>query len=323
MKKILFIVDREGWAYDDAAKNWRELLKKEYECDILYLSNYEPIKHNHKTLRYIKDLQSNKNYLNNRLNINKIFNHKDYDGLYFFYHRSVCDSRLLGTIIPPEKTAIAINNEKWTENPRDEYDTYLYDFRVIACCNSYIINNFKKFNNNIYRVSQSINEEVFFKKIKKTKEENFKVGWCGNWDNPYKKFNIAKKSVQLTGSLFFAEKDLTRKELNEWYNGLDLAICTSSSEGGPLMLLEAGACGVPFVTTRVGLTREIIKNKVNGFFIDKNSSDISKLINFIKKDKELLNHVSENLRNEILENWTYKKRLYEIKKVLMEITKNG
>lgn len=58
MKRILFIVDKEGWAYDDAARNWRELLKKEYQCDILYLNKYEVLNFDHKLVLLIKHLQS-------------------------------------------------------------------------------------------------------------------------------------------------------------------------------------------------------------------------------------------------------------------------
>ncbi len=39
---------------------------------------------------------------------------------------------------------------------------------------------------------------------------------------------------------------------HELYSGIDLLVCTSTSEGGPLGILEAAAVGVPVLSTRVG-----------------------------------------------------------------------
>jgi glycosyltransferase involved in cell wall biosynthesis len=47
-------------------------------------------------------------------------------------------------------------------------------------------------------------------------------------------------------------------ELRSCYAAMDLYACTSSVEGGPLPLLEAAACGTPFVSTDVGHAKEIL-----------------------------------------------------------------
>lgn len=70
-------------------------------------------------------------------------------------------------------------------------------------------------------------------------------------------------------------------ELVEYYKILDLYIVSSRIEGGPLAVLETMACGVPLVTTNVGLVPDVVKNGVNGFI----AKDISKssLVNLAKK----------------------------------------
>ncbi len=46
-------------------------------------------------------------------------------------------------------------------------------------------------------------------------------------------------------------------ELPDWYRAADLVVLPSYSEGMPVVLLEAAACGTPFVASRVGGIPEI------------------------------------------------------------------
>jgi len=46
-------------------------------------------------------------------------------------------------------------------------------------------------------------------------------------------------------------------QMVEWYNSLDVLLVTSSVEGTPSVLLEAMACGVPVISTPVGITSEV------------------------------------------------------------------
>ena len=47
-------------------------------------------------------------------------------------------------------------------------------------------------------------------------------------------------------------------DVKEYYARLDIIVLTSVSEGQPIVLLEAGACGIPAVATDVGACSEII-----------------------------------------------------------------
>ena len=53
-----------------------------------------------------------------------------------------------------------------------------------------------------------------------------------------------------------------------YYNLLDLYIVTSRIEGGPKSILESMACGVPVVSTRVGMAIDVIQNNNNGILVD-------------------------------------------------------
>lgn len=56
------------------------------------------------------------------------------------------------------------------------------------------------------------------------------------------------------------------------YNALDAYVVTSRIEGGPVTLLESMACGVPVVTTPVGIALDCIADGVNGLVVPKDDA---------------------------------------------------
>ena len=56
-------------------------------------------------------------------------------------------------------------------------------------------------------------------------------------------------------------------DLAALYRQMDALACTSRSEGGPRVCLEAMACGTPVFSTPVGLMPEIIDHGVNGWLL--------------------------------------------------------
>ena len=59
------------------------------------------------------------------------------------------------------------------------------------------------------------------------------------------------------GSSVTFRGSLPRHALPDWYRAADLLVLPSLSEGVPTVVMEAAACGLPFVATRVGGTAEI------------------------------------------------------------------
>src|SRR5690606_28111467 len=114
-------------------------------------------------------------------------------------------------------------------------------------------------------------------------------------------------------------KDLNRQELNKWYNKIDAVIIASQSEGGPLMLLEAGAVGIPVISVPVGLSREIIKHNKTGMIVNWQPQSIAAAINILAIRRSNREKLGRALQQEVLQNWTYQARLFEIRAVLKEL----
>ena len=77
-----------------------------------------------------------------------------------------------------------------------------------------------------------------------------------------------------------------------YMNASDLLILPSKSEGFGLVLVEAMACGLPVLGTKVGGIKDIIKDDINGYFIS-NVEDAVKKINMLLKDKSLYSKTSK------------------------------
>jgi hypothetical protein len=91
------------------------------------------------------------------------------------------------------------------------------------------------------------------------------LGWCGvpktaqNFGGiDAKRFSMFEEIVAKTGlQCKVSHQNFTYATMQEFYDSVDLLICTSSTEGGPLGVFEGIACGVPVISTNVGLVKEV------------------------------------------------------------------
>ena len=72
-----------------------------------------------------------------------------------------------------------------------------------------------------------------------------------------------------------------------FYHSVDAYVCASRSEGTPNSCLEAAACGVPLVTARVGVMPELVKDGVNGLFVERRVEDIAAKLALLRDSPEL------------------------------------
>ncbi len=92
------------------------------------------------------------------------------------------------------------------------------------------------------------------------------------------------------------------EDLVTFYQALDIYLITSREEGGPLGLMESMSCGVPVVTTNVGMARDVITDKDVGeisseICAHELAERVEKLIKLNLKEK---NNLKEKVRNQIL-----------------------
>lgn len=148
---------------------------------------------------------------------------------------------------------------------------------------------------------------------KKGEQTLMRVGWAGSLTNQgpdqrgYHDFIVpAIASVAGVELVTAAREDQWRgpQEMREFYQSLDVYLCASRSEGSPNPCLEAAACGVPLLTTRVGTMPELVLHGENGFFIERDLEDITEKVRLLRDNPDLRTSMAQRITRDI-QNWDW------------------
>jgi hypothetical protein len=82
----------------------------------------------------------------------------------------------------------------------------------------------------------------------------------------------------------------------DYYNSIDVLLCASAMEGTPNPVLEAMACGVPVISTDVGVVPEVLGPLQSDFIVPRDPGAMAAAIRRLHLDRGLLQKLSrENL----------------------------
>lgn len=149
-----------------------------------------------------------------------------------------------------------------------------------------------------------------------------KIGWVGNskfynnTDDDLKGVNKiirpAIKELKDEGydiEEYFADKQIKQipfEKMPSYYNEIDVYICASLNEGTPNPVLEAMACGIPVISTDVGLIPNLFGILEKQFILNERSKEnLKEKLKKLLDNKELFDKLSkENLKQ--IRNWDWK-----------------
>ena len=78
----------------------------------------------------------------------------------------------------------------------------------------------------------------------------------------------------------------TQKDLADVYRASRVCVCASTCEGGPRVTIEAMACGVPSVSTPVGIMAEVLREGENGTLAEFDAQSLARALERALDDEE-------------------------------------
>ncbi len=245
-RRLAILVDKRGWAYHEKALEKAKFIDDEWEVEFFFLEDKPVIDPAKFDLLY--------NFNHTPSHYDKLFHGRLIKGLYSHYHHS--------SLIP------------WR---------YVYRMvrhaAVLVVANREQAEEIKPYFKNTVVLPDGVNTDVFYF-VKERTGDDIVAGWSGNPDRRLggkrvKRFyEVIEPACREAGVELKVASNLTRDEMRHMYNDVDVVLIASRTEGNPLSLLEAGACGRTVIATGVGVVPEIIEDGINGFIIDADLSDL-------------------------------------------------
>lgn len=125
-------------------------------------------------------------------------------------------------------------------------------------------------------------------------KKKYDIIFCGR-DVPNKGLTEVREATKRIGATLLAiGTDVWMETKEEVYKAMQsgkVFVMNSKSEGGPRVLLEAMALGMPVIATRVGIALDVIEEGVNGIFTTGDTDDLAAKIHFLLKDESLRNRL--------------------------------
>ena len=301
--KILLVIDSKGWALDNIAGKIKENLNKYYEIDIITTNLFND--------NIIKILILSKQYNlvhflwrgaiswvyadNSKKYINKLgMTYEEFLEEYVIKNNittSVCDHLFLDEE-NYNLTKFVIRNVK--------------NYVVMSKKLEEIYTNLDKINKPLMVIHDGVDLEKFtpqhLERFKNIEKRSIVLGWAGN-----SKFTDSENDEDLKGlrkiiipaiqelknegyniTQNFADRNIKQipyEQMPKYYNEIDIYLCASKTEGTPEPILEAMACGVPIISTDVGIACEAFGQRQKKFILEERSKEQLK-----NKIKELLNN---------------------------------
>jgi glycosyltransferase involved in cell wall biosynthesis len=322
--KIALVIDVENWAFANIARHFKKELNNMLNIDIVSMSR-----------------------INNNAAVMWLIL-KKYDVVHFFCRGlsiSYCEEYIKPLIyemggnptdfynnyVKGKVITTCVYDHLFLEEP-----DILFTKKLFNKINNYYVssNKLKQIYNNLEIqnkpkcvITDGIDLEKFYpintERFNQIDNRTIKIGWVGNsnWvDNgiDYKGLNtIIKPAIEelqkegLNVELFTVDKINATIPINEmvnYYSKIDIYVCASLAEGTPNPVLESMACGVPIISTDVGIVQDALGQQQKEFILDSRSIECLKAkIKLLVRNKSKLQSLSkENLENIKVWDWKYK-----------------
>jgi len=287
---ILILADVPGWALDRTADNIIARLKNRYRF----------------TKAYNRDAGA-------------VLHKKTFDLYYLTYWRQLCDAGITAALPHPAVTGVR-SHYKWDggtgKPPSREVIEALNRFGALHVPSRILFDIFRYRHRAVFYTPHGVDTTIFKPpriRPRISPAGELVLGWAGSRGNHPGKRGIDDYIIPALQGLkgvtlqCAAREDRwrTQEEMVPFYQGLDAYICASRTEGGPHTLLEAGACGIPVISTRVGIAPDLIRTEKNGLLVERTVQAIRAAVIELRDERDLRIQMGKTARTIICSHWSW------------------
>ncbi|RIJ34023.1 glycosyltransferase [Pontibacter oryzae] len=326
--KVALVVDAQNWAFHNIAKNIVKELSAKYDFEILFQSSYL----GEDWLNLYLDIYNAKPEVILffwRPAVNHMFGealHYELQHKFNIDPNAFCEFLNKTTILTGVYDHLFLDDQSIeANNPlyRHHIDGYFVSSNLLR----QIYETIDGYPSPYSVIQDGVDTSIFYpnnSKTPSTSNQPLVIGWAGN-----SKWGMEKDGVDHKGlisiikpavlelieegysiNLIYADKQepdtqIPMAQMNQFYNKLDVYVCTSDIEGTPNPVLESMACGIAVVSTDVGIVSEIFGKKQREFILHERTKEALKIkIKEILQDRSILRELgNENLTR--IKHWTW------------------
>lgn len=334
--KIALVVDSDNWAFANIARNIKKNLSKYYDFKIVPISYFE----------------------NNLVKL--YFSVLDCDLIHLFWRGNIIALKWLTDYLNDIGTDIDRFTDEFLKDKiitTSVYDhMYLDDEisttkEIFSKCSSYYVSSNKLFDiyNNLdikYKpkcvITDGVDLNDFYpintKRFNNISKRKIVIGWSGNseWNShkeDFKGLNTILKPVidelikeGYPVEYYFADRQngmIPHNEMVNYYSKIDVYVCPSKIEGTPNPVLESMACGIPIITTDVGIVKQVFGKKQMKFVLkERTKACLKESLIYLIEHPMLFEELGKE-NTEQIKNWAWEKTSKKFKKFFDDTLKEN
>ncbi|MBQ0151818.1 MAG: glycosyltransferase, partial [Chryseobacterium sp.] len=221
------------------------------------------------------------------------------------------DIKLVGLYtdsFPHEGPTFDIKTNTTTSNlSREEfYLKYLKSYDGIIVGNLNLYDDYKTLTNKLVFANGIYRQDDFKVNTEIGNKDTLTIGWTGNPNRPMKGFREviepAVEQVIATGRKIKLKTQFSGSydELIRFYHDVDLIVIASEADTGPSLFSEACLSGIPSISTRIGFPKMVIKDNVNGLFVQRDIREMQEAMIILYDNREKLKEFSIRIKKDYL-----------------------
>jgi hypothetical protein len=192
----------------------------------------------------------------------------------------------------------------WSKHPKRALDDSLRGALAVVVPNRELCSMIQWYFPNTFQITEGTDPGIFHFEQFNTGQQ-VEAAWTGDSGHTWKGLqDILIPACERANVPLRIASDLSRADLNRFYNSVDVVLVATKNEGSPNSVFEAGACGRPIIGTRAGIIPEAVVDGRNGFIVDRTIEAFSDKLLWCKENREKLREMGMAHREVVLRKYT-------------------